>query len=363
MNFKFTQPIFLGISRALSFCPKGLLGSSDVFALKHIPRGGGRIEAVPYLQNTEALAAIIDKKLGKTVGDLVRRGITPLLQGDSPATLPLPQIEELQKLAEVSQKKIFYLKKERLYVMAETIEDFYDAPHNNLREIEELASAADLPTTLNQEGKNALRFLSNPPANIILIRDKGFFWVWAGFEHKPAWPMDHRGYLQVDIAQIPEAVRVFQMLAKKLSEAGKSFAFKFLVGNVHIATTLKNAGKAVDLSGPRKLTGFYDRMSPSEPVIALYAKSKEEILEILEQLSQMPEWQKIESERVFQSRREGASAYTNKAGQEFRTLCYLEEAGCAEDFVKAAAEEGGWRSQVKGARTGLLVLDDKKEKQ
>lgn len=246
--------------------------------------------------------------------------------------------------------------------MAETIEDFFDAPHANLRKIEELSNAADLPTTLNQEGKNALRFLSNPPANIILIRDKGFFWVWASFEHKPAWPMDYRGYLQVDLAQIPEAVRVFQMLAKKLSEAGKSFAFKFLLGNIHIATTLKNAGRAADLPDLRKLLGFYDRMSPSRPVIALYAKSKEEILAILEQLSQMPEWQKIENERRHKNRREGASTYTNKAGQEFRTLCYLETAGCAEDFVKAAAEDGGWRSQVKGARTGLLVLDDKKEK-
>jgi hypothetical protein len=313
--------------------------------------------AVPTFGNFEELANVVEKSLGKAAGALVRQGAMPLLQGEGPGTLPLPQLEELQKLAEINEKRIFYLKKEKLYVMAETIKDFFGMPHVNLREIEELGCAADLPATLNQEGRIALRALTKDPAEISVLRGKGFFWAWAVFEYKPAWPMDYRGYLQVDFTQIPEAVRIFLKLAKKLSKEGRSFAFKFLLGNVHIETTLKNAGKAVDLSDLRKLTGYYDRMSPSEPVIALYAKSKEDVLAILEQLSQMPEWLNIEKERTSNHRREGASSYTNRAGKEFRTLCYLEAGGCAEDFVREARENGkDWRSLVNGPRTSILSV-------
>lgn len=361
VSLKFVQPVYLAKSKSLVFCSRSALGSlssANSISFRVNYAKNTMVETcVPTFGDFEELTNVIEKNLGNAAGALVRQGAMPLLQGGGPETLPLPQMEELRKIAEISQKKIFYLKKEKLYVMAETIEDFFSAPHANLREIEEVSSAADLPATLNQERKNALRFLSNPPANIILIRDKGFFWVWAGFEHKPAWPMDHRGYLQVDLAQIPEAVRTFQVLAKKLSIEGKSFAFKFLLGNININTTVINSGKAIDFSDIRKLTGYYDRMSPSDPVIALYAKSKEEILSILEQLSRMPEWQKIENERMHKNRREGTSAYTNKTGQEFRTLCYLETDGCAEDFVREARENGkDWRSLVNGPRTSILSV-------
>jgi hypothetical protein len=106
--------------------------------------------------------------------------------------------------------------------------------------------------------------------------------------------------------------------------------------------------------------GRYVDPDPAKPVLAIYSDKKSEILEILQALSEKPEWPAIEAARAKKghfSRRAGSSAFKDAAGREWRTLCYGKYAGTAEEGVLAEAHEKGidWRQLVTGQLTSVMA--------
>jgi len=155
----------------------------------------------------------------------------------------------------------------------------------------------------------------------------------------------YRGYAQVKILQIPQAVTNILTVAKERERAGKSTYFKYLLASFDERRL--NGGHYLDYIGD------YSGYKKAEPVIAIYGDSPGMIQEILEALSEMNEWGAIESEYIKDNdqRREGTTAFINSKGIEFRSLYYNKECGNAESLLDIYGN--GWRAHVQGAPTIL----------
>ncbi|MDD5382406.1 MAG: hypothetical protein PHH60_01990, partial [Candidatus Margulisbacteria bacterium] len=295
---------------------------------------------------------------------LLRRGATPVLQGEDPFALPKPQLDELLKIAEITGKKIYYITNEKLYVLVDdlkTVANCETAGQKTIADITEIDNIGSLerklPRIISAGDRESLKELAGQ-AEIFHLFAKGDVLFWGrkifgkGLQTEDRFQF--RGYAQVDLDQIPVALGVIQRLAVRRERGGKGTIFKFLLARVDIMSFKFKGGS--DLSAcPLELAGYYENQDQDKPVIVFYAQTKGDILEMLEQLSQEPEWREIESGRQFKHRREGSSAFTNSAGIEFRTLCYNESNGCAEDLIEAAQANGQeWRQVVNGAVTKII---------
>ena len=153
----------------------------------------------------------------------------------------------------------------------------------------------------------------------------------------------YRGYIQVCIDDIPEAVKILLELAERRRKVGKGITFKYLL--------FTEKGPPTDWS--KDLTGRYNGLHEADPRIAIYADTSDEILEILEELSADPRWQAFEDLRQASARRPGTHAYKiEETGQFFRSLCYNSAAGHS---VYEAKKD--WRLHKQGVSTMALAVE------
>ena len=129
---------------------------------------------------------------------------------------------------------------------------------------------------------------------------------------KPYW----RSYAQVDYSQIPRALEVIDKMAQARAKQGKTTLFKFIASNT---TSKKYKGQQALLSS----IGIYGKADPAQPMIVFYGDKQAEVLEVLEELSMMPEWREVEIAQGGKAH--GLRAhffYEDGFGRKFNTLMY-----------------------------------------
>lgn len=175
-----------------------------------------------------------------------------------------------------------------------------------------------------------------------------FLWqeVIYGPERKRNGDNCYKGYLMIEPEDMPEALQILAGIGSYRQAAGKSLDFKWLLNTY-------DRSAAFD---PR-VVGTY-KLAPTDPRIALYADTPEEILEILSALAANPRWQALEQKRVdkmggtpaYAPRRPGTNAYIDASGKEWRSLNYNNKPGYSED----EARDPNWRNAKQGANTQFI---------
>ena len=161
----------------------------------------------------------------------------------------------------------------------------------------------------------------------------------------------YRGYAQIDIEQIPDAVRIINDMARDRERDSRPTHFKFLIARIYHDPKYQMCEV---MSG--KLYGRYDGTNGGDAVIAFYGDTLDTIIEIMQALAERPDWRRIEEERISKNRRPGTNAYIVRMDgreHEFRTLGYNRHPGHSKDLVRSHGEDG-WRDEVDGEMTEMV---------
>ena len=101
--------------------------------------------------------------------------------------------------------------------------------------------------------------------------------------------------------------------------------------------------------------GKYNQLEPTDPRIAIYGETSEEIQQILTELVKNSYWQYVESGRLTKflgaipPRRPGTNAFIYK-DQEYRTLNFNDHPGYSEN----EAADPNWRDKKNGSHTQMI---------
>lgn len=147
--------------------------------------------------------------------------------------------------------------------------------------------------------------------------------------------MLYKGYLQVDLEDIPRAVEMLREVGAERLAQGIPTEFKWLLS--------KFSGNSVPL-------GEYARMADPEPRIAIYSETPGDIEGMFKVMTEDPRWsgelRAMSDKRSGRSRRPGTSAFYAK-GVEWRGISYNDKTGISEKH----AADPNWRNVKQGPPT------------
>ncbi len=179
--------------------------------------------------------------------------------------------------------------------------------------------------------------------------NKYYMWQQVDFDsEQPKFSHEtYRGYLQVEVEDIPQAVRILAEVVQRKIDNGEidpnEVSLKWL--KTLIVTT------DIDRENKRAKFGEYASIDKGDPRIVIYHRDLDVIKSVLKTISEDPRWQSIEDRhlQISGSRREGTSSFrVSESDPEWRSLGYNESSGHSLDGID------DWRDHVKGANTQLL---------
>jgi hypothetical protein len=154
----------------------------------------------------------------------------------------------------------------------------------------------------------------------------------------------------VEPKRLPLALAILKREAIRRESQGKSTEFKWLL-------SANDSGLKEQVeSGQResKKTGEYQKLGPTDPRIALYSDTPQEIQDILSSLARDPQWHTIEEARAGAfvgnaPRRPGTNSFVDSSRREWRSLNFNNKPGYSE----AEAKIPTWRKDKIGTPTGI----------
>ncbi|MBI2596082.1 hypothetical protein HYW46_05110 [Candidatus Daviesbacteria bacterium] len=171
----------------------------------------------------------------------------------------------------------------------------------------------------------------NGEAKLSKVYPTGGKFLWQEVTYGPDRRLDgdhcFRGYLMIEPEDMPKVLSILTRVGRARKTQGKSLDFKWLL----------NTWDKTYNYDPSNV-GRY-ALEPTDPRIALYADSTQQIREVLSVLAANPEWQAIEQRRIDKMggrlenapRRPGTNAYIDTTGREWRSLNFNDQPGYSED--------------------------------
>jgi len=146
-----------------------------------------------------------------------------------------------------------------------------------------------------------------------------------------------RGYLQVELSDLPEMVEILKKMGKTMADRDESLSFKYIY-----ATAEKIAEGIV--------IGEFQGLKEDDPRIVVYFKDKESRQKFFDELvkDHYKDMVEMSSRRSGKPRRPGADVMIDTStNKEFRHLEMLGQPGFSEDV----AADPDWRNKVRGEHT------------
>ena len=208
-------------------------------------------------------------------------------------------------------------------------------------------STVDLSNSLQEIDNHFIEARDKQEIEVSEDYTTGAKFIWQEVTYGPSRTLNsdncYRGYLMIEPEDMPKVLPILIQLGEQRKAGGKRLDFKWL------KRTFSYSGTATKITN----IGQYQELNPTDPRIAIYGDTQEEVQEILATLANNPEWQSIESKRTNKfggtertPRRPGTNAVIIN-GTEYRSLNYNDKPGYSED----EAQDTNWRAQKQGTPT------------
>jgi len=162
----------------------------------------------------------------------------------------------------------------------------------------------------------------------------------------------YRGYLMIEPEDMSRVLAILRTLGNIRRGRGQRLDFKWLqMTRPAFPTDEERNRYLADINN----FGKYNQLEPTDPRIAIYGETSEEIQQILTELVKNSYWQYVESGRLTKflgaipPRRPGTNAFIYK-DQEYRTLNFNDHPGYSEN----EAADPNWRDKKNGSHTQMI---------